>query len=252
MTKTLAVILHYNTPEITDRLYEQLKPFENDDYDLVVLDNGSSTEGISKYTTYRCDSNVYFGGGLNLAMNLILENSQYDSLLFLNSDLIIHGYRFVKTLRKEMFEILRTDTPYKIISPSVIQPEKNQCFWPTMHNWSANVVRDVPWIDFQCPLIHRDLIEEINQFDTDLIFGWGNDVYSGVICTEKGWRMGVVDWCSVIHLSNETVRQNANNPIIKNYNVYAEQGMVKFFNKIDKIKELIDLRNRALNYRYEG
>ena len=31
MSKTLTIILHYNTPEMTDRLYEQLKPYEGDD-----------------------------------------------------------------------------------------------------------------------------------------------------------------------------------------------------------------------------
>jgi GT2 family glycosyltransferase len=246
MSKTLAVILHYNTPEMTDRLYEQLKPYEGADYELVVLDNGSPEDGRSKYTNYRCSENVYFGGGLNLAMNILLENPQYDSLLFLNSDLIVHGYRFVKTLRKEMFE-----GGYKIISPAVIQPEKSQCHWPTMHCWNSDVVRDVPWIDFQCPLIHRDLIEKINQFDTDLIFGWGIDVYSGVICNENGWKQGVVDYCPAIHLSNVTVQKNQDNPIIKNYNVYAEQGMVKFFKKIEKINEWGKLRTQAQNYKYE-
>ena len=39
--KTLAVILHYNTKHFTDRLYRQLKPYENNDYDLIILDNGS-------------------------------------------------------------------------------------------------------------------------------------------------------------------------------------------------------------------
>lgn len=247
MTKTLAVILHYNTPDMTDRLYEQLKPYEGDEYDLFVLDNGSPEGGSSKYTTYRCDQNVYFGGGLNLTMELMLGNTEYDSLLFLNSDLIVHGYRFVKTLRREMFE-----GEYKILSPSIIQPERNQCFWPTMHNWNASVVRDVPWVDFQCPLIHRDVIEEIKQFDNDLLFGWGNDIYSGLICNERGWKQGVVDYCSVVHLSNATVQKNQDNPIIKNYNVYAERGMVTFFSKIGKMNDLIDLRNQAQNYRYDG
>jgi hypothetical protein len=64
--------------------------------------------------------------------------------------------------------------------------------------------------------------------------------------------MGVVDFCPAIHLSNATVKKNQDNPIIKNYNVYAEQGMVKFFQKIGKMKELVDLRNKAQGYRYEG
>ena len=165
MRKTLAVILHHNTPHLTDRLYEQLKPYENGEYDLVVLDNGSDETLKSKYTKYETGENVYFGGGLNLSMKLVLDSTEYDSLLFLNSDLIIHGYRFVHILRNEMF-----GGDYKIISPAIVQPEKNQCFWTTMHNWNSNSVRDVPWIDFQCPLIHRDFIEKIQQFDNELSF----------------------------------------------------------------------------------
>jgi GT2 family glycosyltransferase len=252
MSKTLAVILHYNTPHLTDRLYEQLKPYEGGDYELVVLDNGSPDEGRSKYTNYRCDANVYFGGGLNLTMNLVLENPQYDSLLFINSDLIVHGYRLIRELRRCMFEIHNDDTPYKIISPAIIQPEKNQCYWPTMHNWGSRVIRDVPWIDFQCPLFHRDFIEKIGQFDEDLIFGWGNDVYSGYVCKQNEWKQGIVDWCTIVHLSNTTVKLNQNDPIIKNYNVYAEQGMIKFFQKIGKMEELIELRTQAKHYKYEG
>jgi len=244
--KTLAVILHHNTPHLTDRLYEQLKPYENDDYELVVLDNGSDESGKSKYTTYRSDENVYFGGGLNMAMNLVLESDIYDSLLFLNSDLIIHGYRFVKILREEMF-----NGNYKILSPAVIQPEKNQCHWRTMHNWNSNTVRDVPWIDFQCPLIHRDFIEEIKQFDNELSFGWGNDVYSGIICSEKSWKQGVVDFCTIVHLSNQTVKTNQTNPIIQKYNVYAEQYMFSFFNRMGKTQELMELRDLAHNYKYD-
>lgn len=246
MGKTLAVILHYNTPEMTDRLFGQLKPFERDDYDLVILDNGSPESGRSQNTTYRSPQNVYFGGGLNMTMQLILDNPEYDSLLFLNSDLIVHGYNFVRTLRKEMFE-----GHYKIISPAVMQPEQNQCFWPTMHNWQSTETREVPWIDFQCPLIHRDLIEEIKQFDDDLIFGWGNDVYSGLICREKGWKCGVVDFAPAIHLSNATVQKNMDDDIIKNYNVYAERGMVTFFQKIGRMNDLISLRTEAQNYKYE-
>jgi len=244
--KTLAVILHYNTPEMTNRLYEQLKPFEKEDYDIVVLDNGSPESGMSKYAGYRCDKNVYFGGGLNLAFQLVLDSPVYDSLLFLNSDLIVQGYNLIKTLRREMFE-----GDYKLLTPAILQPERNQCFWRMMHCWNATKVRDVPWIDLQCPLFHRELIEEIKQFDHDLLFGWGNDVYSGMVCENKGWKVGVVDYCPVIHLSNATVTNNQDDPTIKNYNIYAEQGMVTFFQKINKMKELIHMRNLAQDYNYE-
>ena len=45
MLKTLAVIYNHNLPEMTDKLWEELKPYERDDYDLILIDNGSTDEG---------------------------------------------------------------------------------------------------------------------------------------------------------------------------------------------------------------
>ena len=55
--KTLVVILQYNTHELTDSLYQTLKPYEEDIYDLVVIDNGSDKDKISKYATYALEVN---------------------------------------------------------------------------------------------------------------------------------------------------------------------------------------------------
>ena len=41
MKKTIAFILNYNTPDLTDALYESLSPYMGDLYDLMVLDNNS-------------------------------------------------------------------------------------------------------------------------------------------------------------------------------------------------------------------
>ena len=102
--KTLAVIYNHNLPDLTDQLFESLEAHRDDSYDLIIIDNGSTPEGKSKYTTHETGQNVYFGGALNLAMQLFLENKEYDSLLSLNNDLILHGGNFVKSLRKAMFE----------------------------------------------------------------------------------------------------------------------------------------------------
>lgn len=245
MTKTLALILNHNTPELTDVLYENLKHHQNEQYDLAILDNGSSDIGTSKYTSYKIQENVYYGGGLNAAMAIMLNDELYDSLLFLNSDLIIHGYNFVKTLRREMF-----NGDYKIVSPAIIQPETEQCFWKNIHNWGSNKIRDVSWVDFQSPLIHIDLIKKINQFDDDLIFGWGNDVYAGMVCNDNNWKIGVVDYCTIVHLNSYTIKKHADDPIIKNYNRYAESNMFSFFKKINRFDEFIKMRDDARNYSY--
>ncbi len=242
--KTLVCILHYNTIEYTDVVYRSLKPYEKNDYDLIVLDNGSTI--TSKFTTHKVSQNVYFGGGLNLAMQLVLNNDKYDSLVFVSSDLIIHGYNFIKTLRYEMF-----NNNFKLLSPAIIQPEEGQCYWPTMHNWNSVKTRNVPWVDFQCPMLHIDLIKKIKQYDEDLIFGWGNDVYSGLICKDNNWKVGVVDRCAIIHFSNATVKAHLNDDIISNYNFIAEQNMYKYFNKIKRYDELMHMRNIAREYTYD-
>ena len=78
--KTLAVIYNHNMPEITDSLWESLKPYEQDDYDLILIDNGSKQEGKSKYTTHETGQNTYFGGALNIALQFFLDSNKYDSL----------------------------------------------------------------------------------------------------------------------------------------------------------------------------
>ena len=233
--KTLAVILHYNTKNFTDRLYRQLKPYESSDYDLVILDNGSSIQPDNP--SIRVDQNLMFGGGLNLAFKWILDNPEYDSLLFLNSDLIVHGRGFVKKLRNFLPD-------FKIVSPSIIQPEEDQCYWPTMNNWYTNGIRKVPWADFQCPLIHRDVIEHIQQYDEDLEYGWGNDVYSGYVCEQKGWKVGVLDTSTVVHLGSATIKETNSS----SYNSIAERGMYKFFEKSNSLHILEQYRNLAKNY----
>jgi hypothetical protein len=114
-TKTAAIILNHNLPDYTDLLYESLKPYERDDYDLMVFDNGSTPEGRSKYTTYASETNGYFGGGFNAAMEIVLADEKYDSMLFLNNDLTVFGMNFVKSLRESMF--------HKSIYPQTLELE---------------------------------------------------------------------------------------------------------------------------------
>jgi hypothetical protein len=243
--KTLAVIYNHNLPDLTDQLFESLEAHRDDSYDLIIIDNGSTPEGKSKYTTHETGQNVYFGGALNLAMQLFLENKEYDSLLSLNNDLILHGGNFVKSLRKAMFE-----KDYKIVSPCVLQPQKNQCKWKYVHCWSATEVRDVKWVDFQAPLMHRDLVEKISQFSNQLIYGWGQDVYSGIVCEQNNWKVGVVDWCPVIHYSAQTYKQEKSNLSLNEYCMNAEGNMFKFFEDNDLVRIFNEYRTLSANYTY--
>jgi GT2 family glycosyltransferase len=243
MNKSLVAILHYNSFNFTDTLYEMLKPYEDEDYDLIVIDNGSDENKTSKYSTFRIKENVYYGGGLDVTMNYFIENKQYDSMILLNSDLIIHGYNFIKSLKKELF----SDDKLMLVSGCVLQPEQSQCHWKMIHNWGHKNIRHVPWVDYQCCLLKRELVETIEGFGSK--FGWVQDVMTGIICEDKGWKIGVCDWLPVIHFGNGSVKANSDKPIISQYNQLAEQEMVQYFKDKGLWGRFLDLRQKAEHYK---
>ena len=242
MTKSLVAILHYNSTHYTDTLYEMLKPYEREDYDLVVIDNGSNPAKTSKYTTFKLEENVYYGGGLDVTMQYFIENKEYDSMMFLNSDLIIHGQNFVKALRDELF----SEEDLVSVSGCVLQPEKNQCHWKAIHNWGYKTLRYVPWVDYQCSLLKRKFVEKVGGFGSH--FGWVQDVMTGIICEDEGWKVGVCDWLPVVHFGNGSVKDNSDNPIISQYNQLAEQEMFQYFRDKGLWERFLDQRQKAENY----
>lgn len=242
MKKSLVAILHYNSTQYTDTLYELLKPYEREDYDLVVIDNGSQPERTSKYTTFRLNENYYYGGGLDITMDYFLENEQYDSMLLLNSDIIVHGYNFVKALREELF----SEEDLVGVSACVMQPEKGQCHWKQNHNWNSKTIRYVPWVDYQCILLKRKFVEKVKKFDSK--FGWVQDVMTGIVCEENSWKIGVCDWIPVIHFGNGSVKDNSDNPVISKYNQLAEQEMIVYFQEKNLWNEFVKQRVLAENY----
>ena len=265
-TKTAAIILNHNLPDYTDMVYESLKPYERQDYDLFVLDNGSTPEGTSKYTSFKLDTNVYFGGGLNASMEFVKENPQYDSLMFVSNDLTIHPYNFVRTLREEMFEFhhsadkdgdiaisIKTNREpfFDVISPTFYNVEpKGQCHWKCMHNHNSPTTREVLYSDFQCPLISRRLIEAVGEIDPDLIYGWGPDWYFALTAKKLGYKIGVVDRCCILHHNSLTVKRGVAGLDIPTYCRLAEQGMHNFFTKKNLMNEYQQLRKETEAYEY--
>lgn len=243
--KTLVIILNYNMPQLTDQLYRSLKPYEGDIYDLHVLDNCSPPNGKSKYTTLESDINGYFGGALNLAFQLFKEETKYDSMMFLNNDVILHGYNYVKTFR----ELLFNNNDYGILSPCMLQPEENQCFWRQMHCYNSKDIRQVKWVDFFAPIFDRKILDYIDQFPNELVFGWGQDVLSGIICEENNLKIGVVDWCPVIHMSSMTFRDGKGGVTNSEYSIKAERDMWGYFQSSNQLNKLKDFRDWGRNYK---
>ena len=218
----LIATLNHNLPNWTDNLVNQLKrdPLFTD-CELMVLDNGSSDD-IAKSTTHKLDNNVFFGGGFNVVLDYFLQTN-HDYLYFLNNDLVFHGPSFLTTSIREAKE-----SNAAVYSPSIINASIDQCHWKQMWNW-GNGLRDVKWVDFQAPLLRRDILENIQQFPMDLIYGWGLDFYAGCVADTLGVKTIVSDNNTITHMNSLTFKENKINIGVSEFCRNAETNMNQFF-----------------------
>ena len=237
----LIATLNHNLPDLTDNLVNQLKrdPLFNS-CELMVVDNGSK-ETLAKSTTHRLNENIFFGGGLNVVIDYFLS-TDHEYLYFLNNDLIFHGPSFLTTSLKEAKE-----SNAAVYSPSVINASIEQCHWRQMWNWGEGL-RKVKWIDFQCPLLRRDVLEIIKQYPEELIYGWGNDLYTGCITEEYKLNTIVSDTNTICHLNSQTFKQNKINIGVNEFCRNAEEKMFSYFSKSEMNSLYWDLRKYGESY----
>ena len=238
----LVATLNHNLPDLTDNLVNQLKKDRLfNQCELMVVDNGSK-EKLANSTTHRLEENVYFGGGFNVVLDYFLNETNHEYLYFLNNDLIFHGPSFLSTSIKESKE-----SNAAVYSPSVINASIEQCHWKQMWNWGKGL-RDVAWIDFQCPLIRRDVLESIKHYPDELIYGWGLDFYTGCITKNLNVKTVVSDNHTICHLNSQTFAQNKINIGVNEFCKNAEQSMNNYFKNSDYFNEYKNLRAYAEQY----
>lgn len=237
----LIATLNHNLPAWTDNLVNQLKrdPLFAE-CELLVLDNGSS-DPLAKSTTHRLEQNVFFGGGFNVVLDYFLQ-TDHEYLYFLNNDLVFHGPAFLTTSIREARQ-----SDAAVYSPTVINASIEQCHWKQMWNWGKGL-REVQWIDFQCPLIRRDLLENIQQFPNELIYGWGLDFYAGCVANTLGLRTIVSDNNTITHMNSLTFKENKIDIGVSEFCRNAETNMNQFFLNSQMNSLYLSLRQYGQNY----
>ena len=204
LPKTLYIILNHNAAQISTIYYEEMKYYQKqDNFDLLLIDNGSKGPEKSIHTTHSFKKNVYFNGAIQWAFKYMLDHPEYEYLVFSNNDIFLHGYRFVENM-----VTLAEENNFTMIAPAGIEGNAGQNFWPIMHCWYKKEPRVVPWIDFICPFINRRLIEEIQQFPSWWRTpSYGFDDYCSITCNRKGWKIGVSDLMTIFHIGQYTYRE---------------------------------------------
>ena len=245
----LVATMNVNQPDLTNNLVEQIRKDTKVDFEMMVLENGATEP--SKYSTHSSEKNYFYGGGLNLIFDYYLNSTDHEWLMVLNNDLLIHGENFLSTM---LSEAIHNDLCQ--LSPAVINASIDQCYWKQMHMWMTGGVRLVDWIDFQAPLLRRDICQLIGQYPMELIYGWGNDVLTGMIAKENNLKVGVTDKVCITHLNSQTMNKgivdlDGNTITTKEYCSRAETGMIDYMRQsVDRWQTYMQFRQNAADYRY--
>lgn len=238
----LIATLNHNLPVWTDNLVNQLSrdPLFKE-CELMVVDNGS-IEPLAKTTTHRLEENIFFGGGFNVVLEYFLQTN-HNYLYFLNNDLIFHGPAFLSTSLREAKE-----SDAAVYSPTVINASIDQCHWKQMWNWGKGL-REVKWVDFQAPLLRRDILEKIQHFPNELIYGWGLDFYTGCISEKYGFKTVVSDINTITHMNSLTFKENKINIGVDEFCKNADKNMNEYFLNSEFNFVYLNLRNFGQNYK---
>jgi hypothetical protein len=122
-------------------------------------------------------------------------------------------------------------------------------FWKTMHNWGKPFIRDVPFIDFQTPLISRRLLEMATQINDNLLYGWGIDWYFAILAHRNNFKIGVIDRISTMHHNRLTIKSGACQELtLESYKNLAFKGQIQFLLEHGLMKDYEKLRFMAENY----
>ena len=250
LPKTLYIILNHNAGSISTIYYEELKYYqEQDNFDLLLIDNGSKVAERSIHTTHSFKKNVYFNGAIQWAFKYMLDRPEYEYLVFSNNDIFLHGYRFVETM-----VTIAEENNFTMASHCNIEGNAGQNFWPIMHCWYKKEPRVVPWVDFVCPFIHRRLVEEIQQFPTWWRSpSYGFDDYCSIICNRKEWKIGVSDSVTIFHIGQYTYRDSFGERADDGLDLYTMQNKHRAnfdwnFEKSGLVEEHYELDNKKCLY----
>lgn len=166
MKRIATIILNRNLPEVTDSLCDHIQLHDGDATDIFVVEAGSDTERLSRYSTWHADwpdartHGLRYSRGMNYGLSQLwkdLRFKQYDAFFLLTNDTVLQPRRTVAPL----VEILDQHPRVGILSPCserwgerlLLQKQKTKYFW-FIHN--------------NAYLLRREFIESIcNQDEPD-------------------------------------------------------------------------------------
>lgn len=190
--------------------------------------------------------NLGFSGGVNLAVNFVLD-SGFDAFLLLNNDTLVTP-NTAKYLAKSLI-----DNGFDMAAPIIYRyPEKHKV-WAKGYYYNRFVglitqrnISFIPGTIFYlsgcCILIHRKVFKDIGLFNTSF-FMYGEDVEFCFRAVQKGFRIGIVDKAHIYHKANASTQ---NNLFFYEYHIARAHYLLSFCILDHPLKTLLSLLGKSI------
>lgn len=207
MDKSLAcaAFINYKRHDLAQAMVEQLRVGL---FPVYAVDNGGGLGSLAWAAVIRFDDNRLFTANWNRAMERL--TGSYEFVWMLNDDVL--------GVSQEMLTLLvavMQQTGAAAITPAFNSPHK-------VFHRDGYVLRQVPWMDWTCPLVRTEAWLDIGPFDERFI-GYGADIDWCKRARDGGWSFYVHDGLEVRHLGSQTAISQG---------LQSKQGNVSAMNRL--------------------
>ena len=223
--KIAIVILNWNGYEDTSECIISLQKITYDNYQIVVVDNGSDVEDFNKLKNnfpnvkvLRSDVNLGFTGGNNLGIKYSLEEKT-DFILLLNNDTIVEP-NFIQPL----LDIFENNPNVGIAAPQINYFDEPKKVWTEGGRISkirgsgfayserfddGKIIDDkeVTFVSGCCMLIKKEIFEKVGVFD-DNFFLYVEDADLCYRTTQAGYKIIVSHNSKIYHKVSSSTKEN--------------------------------------------
>jgi len=224
--KVTTIILNWNGKEDTIECLESLKHITYPNYEILLVDNGSTDGSVESFRErypgmeiIENGENLGFAEGNNVGIRRAMDEGA-DYVLLLNNDMIID-----KKILSEFVKIADNNPQVGVITPKVYSYyDQNtiQFTWAKINLWTGRMVvnganrldvgqfEQVKEVDYGhggCSLIKREVIEIVGLLDTEF-FLYHEDMDYWIRVRSKGYKIIYTPLAKVWHKGGSTSRKS--------------------------------------------
>lgn len=214
--KVIIIIVNWNGLEDTIECVDSVLKTEYSNYDMVIVDNGSSSgdgkrlkERFGNINVVELKQNLGFANANNIGILIALANQDTEYVLLLNNDTVVHP-----NFLKEMIKVTQSDHNIGIAGPKIYYYKDKRRIWYAggkvnmyirhiqeagkIDNGQYEETRKTDYITGACMLISKNVFKKIGLLPREYFLGW-EDIDFCLAARRKGYACVFVPHSHIWH-----------------------------------------------------